>query len=60
LKKPIIIGLVVVLFAVIVVSILTKKDRGEATVEIGTVVKKELTAQVNCSGTIEQIGRAHV
>jgi len=53
LKKPIIIGLVVVLFAVIVVSILTKKDRGEATVEIGTVVKKELTAQVNCSGTIE-------
>jgi HlyD family secretion protein len=53
LKKPLIIGLVVVVFAAIIASILLKKDRGEATVEVGTVISKSLTAQVNCSGTIQ-------
>jgi len=53
LKKTIIIGVVVLLFAAIVVSIFLKKDRGEVKVEVGTVLTKDLTAQVNCSGTIQ-------
>ncbi len=53
MKKVLLITLGVVLIAAIVYSILNGKDRAEAKVETGQVVRRDLTAQVNCSGTIQ-------
>jgi len=53
LKKVILIVLGVVVVGAIVASILTRRDRAEAKVENGLVARRDLTAQVNCSGTIQ-------
>jgi len=52
-KKAILIILGLVVVAAVVVSILKSGDKAEAKVETGTVVRKDLTAEVNCSGTIQ-------
>ncbi len=53
MKKIILIVVGVVVVGAIVASILTRKDRAEAKVETGLVVRTDLTALVNCSGTIQ-------
>ena len=53
MKKWIFIVLGVLLVAAIIGSILTRRDRAEATVETGKVVRRDLTALVTCSGTIQ-------
>ncbi len=53
MKKIILIVIGVVLVGAIVASILMRKDRGEAKVEVGQVAQRDLTALVNCSGTIQ-------
>jgi len=53
LKKRILIGLGVVLVVAIVASILLRKDRTDASVETASVSRRDLTAVVNCSGTIQ-------
>ena len=53
MKKVILIVLAVVVIGAIVASILTRRDRAEAKVETGLVARRDLTAQVNCSGTIQ-------
>jgi HlyD family secretion protein len=52
-KKKIFIPLGAVVLIAIVVVILKSGDKPEATVETGEVVRKDLTAIVNCSGTIQ-------
>jgi len=52
-KKIILIVLGVVVLGVVVVSILRGGGKAEATVETGTVARKDLTAVVDCSGTIQ-------
>jgi HlyD family secretion protein len=52
-KKKIFIGIGVLVVIAIVVSILTSGDKAEAKVETGKVVLKNLSAEVNCSGTIQ-------
>ena len=53
MKKIILIAVGVVVVGAIVASILTRRDRAEAKVESGIVMRRDLTAQVNCSGTIQ-------
>lgn len=53
MKKIILIAVGVLVVGAIVASILTRKDRAEAKVETGAVVRRDLTGQVNCSGTIQ-------
>jgi HlyD family secretion protein len=52
-KKTILIIVGVVLVGAIVVSILKSGDKAEAKVETGEVARRDLTAIVNCSGTIQ-------
>jgi len=52
-KKIILIGLAVVVLGAVTVGILKGQGKPEATVETGKVVRKDLTATVTCSGTIE-------
>lgn len=52
-KKVILIGLAVLVVAVVMFSILRSGDKAEAEVETGKVVRRDLTSQVNCSGTIQ-------
>jgi HlyD family secretion protein len=52
-KKKIFIPLGAVILIAIVVSILKSGDKPEATVETKEVLQKDLTAMVNCSGTIQ-------
>ena len=53
MKKIILIALAVVVLGLVVVSILRGGGKAEATVEDGKVARKDLTATVDCSGTIE-------
>jgi len=53
LKKIILIVVGVLVVGAIVTSILTRRDRSEAKVESGLVGRRDLTAQVTCSGTIQ-------
>ena len=53
MKKWILIAVGVVLVGAIIASILGRRDRAEATVETGEVVRRDLTALVNCSVTIQ-------
>ncbi|HPF69244.1 MAG TPA: efflux RND transporter periplasmic adaptor subunit [Candidatus Krumholzibacteria bacterium] len=53
MKKIILIGLAVVVLGAVTVGILKGQGKPEATVETGKVVRKDLTATVTCSGTIE-------
>lgn len=53
MKKIIFIVAGVVVVGAIVASILSRQDRVEARVETGVIAQKHLTAQVNCSGTIQ-------
>jgi HlyD family secretion protein len=52
-KKKILIPLAAILLIAVVVSILKSGDKAEAKVETQKVRKKDLTALVNCSGTIQ-------
>lgn len=52
-KRIILISLVAVVVSAVVVSILRSGDKAEAEVETGKVVRRDLTSQVNCSGTIQ-------
>jgi HlyD family secretion protein len=52
-KKKIFIPLAAILLIAVVVSILKSGDKAEAKVEIQQVQQKDLTALVNCSGTIQ-------
>ncbi len=53
MKKVILIVLGVLVLGAIVTSILTRRDRAEAKVETGVVKRRDLTAEVTCSGTIQ-------
>ena len=53
MKKIILIALAVIVLGVVVVAILKGGGKAEATVESGKVVRKDLTAIVTCSGTIQ-------
>ena len=53
MKKVLIVIALVVVVAAVVLSIVRSGGKAEAEVEIGKVVRKDLTAIVNCSGTIE-------
>lgn len=53
MKKVILAILAVVVLGAVVVSILRSGGKAEATVETGPVARKDLTATVGCSGTIE-------
>ncbi len=53
MKKIILIVLAVLVVGAVIVSILRSGDKAEAKVETGKVVRKDLTSEVNCSGTIE-------
>ncbi len=53
MKKIILIVVGVVVVGAIITSILTRRDRAEAKVETGVVTSRDLTALVNCSGTIQ-------
>ena len=53
MKKKIFIPLAVVVLVAVVVSILKSGDKAEAKVETQQIQKKDLTALVNCSGTIQ-------
>ena len=53
MKKWIFIVIAGLVVGAVIVSILTGGDKAEAKVETGRVVLKNLTAQVNCSGTIQ-------
>ncbi|MGD9547231.1 MAG: efflux RND transporter periplasmic adaptor subunit [Candidatus Krumholzibacteriia bacterium] len=53
MKKTILIVLAVLVVGAVIVSILRSGDKAEAKVETGKVARKDLTAEVNCSGTIE-------
>ena len=53
MKKIILIALAVVVLAAVLVSILRGGGKAEATVETGKVSRKDLTAIVDCSGTIQ-------
>ena len=53
MKKIILIAVGIVVVSAIVVSILTGKERPDAKAESGLVVRRDLVAQVNCSGTIQ-------
>jgi HlyD family secretion protein len=53
LKKKVLITLGVLVVLVVVGVNLRPRDKGEATVEKGTVVRRDLTSIVNCSGTIQ-------
>ena len=53
MKKVIIIVLAVLVVAAVVMSIVRSGGKAEAEVETGQVVRKHLTAEVNCSGTIQ-------
>ena len=53
MKKKIFIPLAAVLLIAVVVSILKSGDKAEAKVETKQVAQKDLTAIVNCSGTIQ-------
>jgi HlyD family secretion protein len=52
-KKKIFIPLAAIVLVAVVVSILKSGDKGEAKVETQQLQQKELTAIVNCSGTIQ-------
>ncbi len=52
-KKVILISLAVLVALAAVFSILRSGDKAEAEVETGKVVRRDLTSQVNCSGTIQ-------
>jgi len=52
-KKKIFIPLAAVVLIAVVVSILKSGDKAEAKVETQKVLQKDLTALVNCSGTIQ-------
>jgi len=52
-KKWILIVIGVLVVGAVVVSILRGGDKAEAKVETGKVERKDLTAEVNCSGTIQ-------
>jgi HlyD family secretion protein len=52
-KKKILIPLAAVVLVAVVVSILRSGDKAEAKVETQQVQEKDLTALVNCSGTIQ-------
>ena len=53
MKRIILIAIGVVLVGAVVFSILKPRDKSEATVETGVVSRVDLTATVNCSGTIQ-------
>ena len=53
MKKKIFIPLAAIVLIAVVVSILKSGDKAEATVETQKVQQKDLTAIVNCSGTIQ-------
>ncbi len=53
MKKVIIIAIVVLVFASIVASVVFKKSPSDAQVEAGKVLRKDLVARVNCSGTLQ-------
>ncbi len=53
MKKIILIALAVIVLGVVVVAILKGGGKAEATVESGKVARKDLTATVTCSGTIQ-------
>ena len=53
MKKKILIPLTAVVLIAVVVSILRSGDKAEAKVETRKVQQKDLTALVNCSGTIQ-------
>ena len=53
MKKKILIPLAAVVLIAVVVSILRSGDKAEAKVETRKVQQKDLTALVNCSGTIQ-------
>ena len=53
MKKFVIIAVAVVLVGVVVAMNLRPRDKAEATVEAGKVVRRDLTSVVNCSGTIQ-------
>ena len=53
MKKIILIVLAVVVVCAVVFSILHSGDKAEAKVEVGSVARRDLTAMVTCSGTIE-------
>ncbi|MCP4291761.1 MAG: efflux RND transporter periplasmic adaptor subunit [bacterium] len=53
MKKVIIIAVVVLVFASIVASVVFKKSPSDAQVEAGKVLRKDLVARVNCSGTLQ-------
>ena len=53
MKKIILIALAVIVLGVVVTAILKGGGKAEATVESGKVVRKDLTATVTCSGTIQ-------
>lgn len=53
MKKIILIVLGVLVVGAIITSILTRRDRAEAKVESGLVARRDLTAKVTCSGTIQ-------
>ena len=53
MKKFVIIALAVVLVGAVLFMNLRPRDKSEATVEAGKVVRRDLTSVVNCSGTIQ-------
>ncbi|PJA76023.1 hypothetical protein CO151_04155 [bacterium CG_4_9_14_3_um_filter_65_15] len=53
MKKIILIVMGVIVVAAIAMSVLRSRDKAEAKVEVGKVVRKDLVAQVNCSGTLQ-------
>jgi multidrug efflux pump subunit AcrA (membrane-fusion protein) len=52
-KRILIIVAIVLVLGAVVASILKGRDKAEARVETGKVAAKDLTAIVDCSGTIE-------
>ncbi len=53
MKKIILIAAGLLVVAAIVVSVMRSRDKAEATVEVAKVVRKDLVAKVNCSGTVQ-------
>ncbi len=53
MKKILLVLAGVLVIAAVVVSVLKSRDKAEASVEVGKIVRKDLVAKVNCSGTIQ-------
>ena len=53
MKKIIFIIGAVILVGIVIVAILRPRDQAEATVDAGEITRKNMTAIVSCSGTIQ-------